>query len=229
MYKAKNQVVRNEVVRNEFESAELELFDPYKAYGELVESLKIGVVVIDDVGEIRVWNSKAENIFGYSKKEALGRNFMDMAVTEDGGSRILSAYNRLVDRTVEGNSSIQDVSTKKNGSPIYIELKFSRILIDGIPHVLGQFEDKVNNTTELDYLFHGLRDFITTVDLSSHLSKKFFDEYLGSLKERNPEEYELLASSPFYQIIERNFQSTPGYVKKIDKSITDFQSKSENA
>lgn len=67
------------------EAAARKLFgEPVRLYEGLVSNIPDAVVSIDQAGRILVWNEAAENMFGYSHKEATGRSLFELIVQREG-------------------------------------------------------------------------------------------------------------------------------------------------
>jgi PAS domain S-box-containing protein len=73
------------------EAAARKLFEePVRLHKGLVSNMPDAVVSIDQAGRILVWNAAAENMFGYSRKEATGHSLFELIVQrEDRGSAAL--------------------------------------------------------------------------------------------------------------------------------------------
>jgi PAS domain S-box-containing protein len=66
--------------------------DNEKLYREIANSVKDAVIMVNDKARVTLWNSSAEEIFGYSNSEAIGKNIHELVVpfsmSADGRTRI---------------------------------------------------------------------------------------------------------------------------------------------
>lgn len=103
----------------------------------LVEQAPDAMVFADTTGIIRVWNSAAERIFGFSKSAALGES-LNIIIPERLRAAHWQGFRRAI---VEGATKYQGqaLSTKSvrsDGTRIYVELSFA-IIVDPKGEVLG--------------------------------------------------------------------------------------------
>lgn len=95
----------------------------------LIEQSPDAMVFADTTGIIRVWNSAAERIFGFSKSAALGES-LNIIIPERLRAAHWQGFRRAI---VEGATKYQGqaLSTKSvrsDGTRIYVELSFAIIL-----------------------------------------------------------------------------------------------------
>ncbi len=89
--------------------AEQALRDSEERYRLIVDNALDAIIVIDQHGIILGWNPRAEKIFGWSRQEALGQDFLDLMVPAEDRETRLAARRRfletgesaLIDRRVE--------------------------------------------------------------------------------------------------------------------------------
>lgn len=104
-------------------------------YRQIVEKAADAIIFADKEGIIRLWNSGAEAIFGYSREEALGET-LDLIVPEKLRERHWEGYrNVMVTGVTKYGSEVLAVPAIRNdGSRISVE--FTIILLkdsDGEP------------------------------------------------------------------------------------------------
>jgi PAS domain S-box-containing protein len=103
----------------------------------LVEQSPDGIVFADKAGTIRVWNSAAERIFGFTASDALGAN-LNIIIPE----RLRDAHWRgferaLAERTTKyTGQALPTRAIRSDGTQIYVELSFT-VVIDEKGDVLG--------------------------------------------------------------------------------------------
>jgi PAS domain S-box-containing protein len=84
-----------------------------------VEKTPLAVIEWNSAFEVMEWNPMAEKIFGYSKKEAMGRHPVNLIVRENLRTKIVETWERLLDQK-GGTRSTNENQTKK-GETIYCE------------------------------------------------------------------------------------------------------------
>jgi PAS domain S-box-containing protein len=97
-------------------------------YKQIVDFSQDGILFADREGTIRLWNTGAETIFGYSAREALGQS-LDLIIPEKLRERHWEGYYRVMDtgETRYGNELLKVPALRKNGKRLSIE--FSILLV----------------------------------------------------------------------------------------------------
>jgi PAS domain S-box-containing protein len=94
----------------------------------IVERAPDGIIFADAGGIIRLWNSGAETIFGYSASEAIGQD-VDMIIPEKLRERHRQGYRKVMETGV--SKYMQELlavpATRKDGARISIE--FSIVIL----------------------------------------------------------------------------------------------------
>lgn len=103
----------------------------------LVEQSPDAIIFADPEGTVRVWNARAETLFGYSAAEAIGRN-LDFIIPEHLRARHWEGYARAIaaGRTRPDARPMLTRATHKDGSKLYAEFAFG-IVTDASQRVLG--------------------------------------------------------------------------------------------
>jgi PAS domain S-box-containing protein len=73
----------------------IELFQTPLGCEELVEAIGDAIVVADASGAIKIWNSAAERLFGFTQSEALG-NSLDLIIPERLQARHWTGYGKTM-------------------------------------------------------------------------------------------------------------------------------------
>ena len=103
----------------------------------VVEQSPDAIIFADKEGAIRLWNARAEAIFGFSAEEAIGKN-LDIIIPE----RLRAAHWRgfesalAAGETKYAGRSMTTRSAHKDGRTIYVELSFA-LLKDRSDAVIG--------------------------------------------------------------------------------------------
>ena len=91
-------------------------------YQQIVEEAQDAIVFADQDGIIRLWNSGAEAIFGYSAEEALGQT-LDLIVPEKMRERHWEGYRRVMESGITryGSEVLAVPALNKDNSRISVE------------------------------------------------------------------------------------------------------------
>jgi PAS domain S-box-containing protein len=94
----------------------------------IVEDAQAGIIFADEGGIIRLWNSGAEAMFGYTAAEAIGQT-MEMIIPEKHRARHDEGYARVMKTgiTKYGRDALAVPALRKDGSRISIE--FTIVLV----------------------------------------------------------------------------------------------------
>ena len=92
----------------------------------LVEQAPDAMIFADREGTIRVWNTRAEEMFGYAAGEAIGRS-LDLIIPEHLRAAHWQAYHRAIaaGRTRSDGEPMLTRATHKDGGKLYVELAFA--------------------------------------------------------------------------------------------------------
>jgi PAS domain S-box-containing protein len=103
----------------------------------LVEQSPDAIIFADTKGIIRVWNSAAERIFGFSESDALGANLNIIIPEHLRGAHWRGFERALAERTTKyAGQALPTRSIRADGAQIYVELSFA-IVLDVEGGVLG--------------------------------------------------------------------------------------------
>jgi PAS domain S-box-containing protein len=91
-------------------------------YREIVEKAQDAVIYSDREGLIRLWNTGAETIFGYSTSEALGQS-IDLIIPESLRNRHWEGYRRVMaeGRSRYASELLAVPAARKDGGRISVE------------------------------------------------------------------------------------------------------------
>ena len=94
----------------------------------IVENSPMAILFADREGKIRLWNSGAETVFGYTAKEALGQS-LDLIVPERQRQRHWEGWDKVMASGVTkyGRDQLAVPAMRKDGSRISIE--FNVVLV----------------------------------------------------------------------------------------------------
>lgn len=91
-------------------------------YQQIIEGAQDAIIFADKEGIIRLWNSGAEAIFGYSAEEAIGET-LDLIVPEKLREKHWEGYRKVMDTGVTkyGSDILAVPALKKDDSRISVE------------------------------------------------------------------------------------------------------------
>src|SRR6266545_1711725 len=94
----------------------------------IVADAQVGIIFADEGGMIRLWNSGAEAMFGYTAAEAIGQS-MEMIIPEKHRARHDEGYARVMQTGVTkyGREALAVPALRKDGTRISIE--FTIVLV----------------------------------------------------------------------------------------------------
>jgi PAS domain S-box-containing protein len=98
----------------------------------IVENSPDAMIFADREGKIRLWNSGAEAMFGYSAREALGQS-LDIIIPENLRGRHWEGYNRTMatEETKYGKDLLAVPGIKKDGTRISLEFSIVMVRDEG--------------------------------------------------------------------------------------------------
>ncbi|SEP95790.1 ATP-binding protein [Thalassovita taeanensis] len=101
-----------------------------------------GLIIIGEMGEIRIYNPACERIFGYLANEVIGQN-VSMLMTKPDASvhdAVLLRYQQEKNRRIDWTGR-EETGRRKDGSTFPIELTVSEILVQGERLFVGIVRD----------------------------------------------------------------------------------------
>jgi PAS domain S-box-containing protein len=143
---------------------------------ELLDNSPDAMLALSPEGTVVYWNKGAEDTFGYSRDEAIGRELSELIIPADRVEAEEKCFNEVMD---SGHSTFESLRKKKDGSLIYVDIS-TRVILDDQCHVKFILSSKRNITerkiieetrqsSELRYrrLFESARDGILILDADS--------------------------------------------------------------
>ena len=126
--------------RKQAEKAIRESEEKFKA---IAGSAKDAIIMMDNEGDISYWNKAAEEIFGYSAHEALGKElhlFLAPRKYHDAYARGILTFKRTGRGHAVGKT-LELEAVRENGTKFPIELSVSAVKIEGKWHATGIVRD----------------------------------------------------------------------------------------
>lgn len=109
----------------------------------LSSALPEALILIDYKGTIKYWNSAAERLFGFSAKEAFGKDLHQLIAPKgfyEDYKKGLEKF-RLTGKGPMIKNSIEIVAIKKDGTEFPLEISLSPIKVKGLWHALAIVRD----------------------------------------------------------------------------------------
>jgi diguanylate cyclase (GGDEF)-like protein/PAS domain S-box-containing protein len=129
----------------------------------IIRNVMDGIIMINELGEIQGFNPAAEEIFGYSQQDALGKN-MKMLMPEPDQGRHDSYIKRYLETGkahILGVRGREVTASRKNGEEFPMEMSVSEMLLGGHRYFIGitrditdrkRAEKKIAHLAHYDYL-----------------------------------------------------------------------------
>lgn len=127
----------------ELQSKSAELAESMEKFRLISSAAQDAIVIIGKDAEVVHWNRAAEQLFGYSEAEALGRNLHEMIVPAPMRDFARAGYQKF-EQTGQGimiGKTIQASSLRKGGDEFPIELSISAVKLQNSWHALSIIRD----------------------------------------------------------------------------------------
>jgi PAS domain S-box-containing protein len=136
------------VIRDLTARARLEqgLRDSEAQHRAVIDTAVDGIIIIDKLGTVRMYNPACEKMFGFSLDEVLGRNVKMLMPSPyfDEHDRYLQNYAETRDRKIIGIGR-QVIGRRKDGTTFPMELSVGETMIGGKPLFVGVLRDITAN------------------------------------------------------------------------------------
>ncbi|MFZ2163556.1 MAG: diguanylate cyclase [Sideroxyarcus sp.] len=129
----------------------------------IISNVMDGIITINDAGEIQGFNPAAEQIFGYSLQEVMGKN-LNMLMPEPARSAhdgYIKRYLQTGQAQILGVRGREVAAVRKNGETFPLELSASEMMLGGSRYFIGIVRDiterklaeqKIAHLAHYDYL-----------------------------------------------------------------------------
>jgi len=151
----------------------------------IIHNVMDGIITISELGEIQGFNPAAEQIFGHTQQDALGKNvkiLMPESVHNDFDA-YLYQYLHASQSKAQGIRGHEAIGLRKNGEQFPVELSVSEMLLGGMRYFIGivrditerkQAEQKIAHLAHYDFLtdLPNRALFLDTLEHSISLAKR---------------------------------------------------------
>jgi PAS domain S-box-containing protein len=137
-------------------------------FRQITNSVKDAIILVDEESKVAYWNQASERTFGYTSKEAIGKNIHELVVPtsmcQEGRDRIEQSV-KIFSETGLGYFTVGNVELigrHKNGIEFPVELSISPIKLSGKWNAVGVVKDlserkrSDQKTKEAEQLYHAL-------------------------------------------------------------------------
>ncbi len=128
----------------------------------LLESIAEGVVAVDTAGRAIYINNQAEQLFGFTEKEVLGKVFNEMVAAEDERGAVTPLDKRPLQLAINGkpSMSLSYYMIRKDRTKVPVSATASPVMLEGkVAGAIGTYRD-VSKEKEID---QAKADFISLV------------------------------------------------------------------
>ncbi len=146
-------------------------------FRSICETAKDAIIVMDGAGNISYWNKAAEDIFGFSAHEALGKCLHDLIVPEPYRKKFTEGFSKFQGKG-EGpviGETLEIEGLKKNGKVFPTELSISSLQLNGHWHAVGVIRDITKRRENIEELIRATED----LKHSNEELKEFTDMAVG--------------------------------------------------
>ncbi len=129
-------------ITEQIKSKEL-LQESEKKFRTITTTAQDAILIMNDEGNIIYWNESAENIFGYTQEEAIGKELHPLLSPERFQEAYRKGFNHFI-KTGEGSvigKTIELSALKKDGTEFPIELSLSANMKNGKWEAIGMIRD----------------------------------------------------------------------------------------
>lgn len=116
----------------------------------IADAAKDAMIMMDPMGKVSFWNDAAEQIFGFTREEVLGKHLHNIIAPKQYHQVFRKAFCRFqVDGTGDAvGKTLELTAVKKDGTTFQVDLSMSAVNIGGKWHALGIIRDVTHKKEE---------------------------------------------------------------------------------
>ena len=151
----------------------------------VIQNVMDGIISINEAGEIQGFNPAAEQIFGYSQQDILGKNIKALLSEHDSEQHdaCIHQYLHAEPGKILGIRGREMLAIRKNGEAFPMELSLSKMILGGQNYFVGIARDiterklaeqKISHLAHYDFLtdLPNRALFLNSLELSLSLAKR---------------------------------------------------------
>jgi PAS domain S-box-containing protein len=140
-----------------------ELFEKNQFFEKAVAGTPLAFIYFDTNSIIKRWNTAAEIIFGYTAKEAIGKNIVDLIVPKNIVAEINEVIEAVFDET--GGAIKQNINITKSGKRILCkwhnaEIKDKNNKVIGLTSIVEDITERTKIAQDLENTNKSLQDLV---------------------------------------------------------------------
>jgi len=185
----------NERLEKEVAIESKELFEKNQFFEKMMAKTPLAFIYFDTNLKVQIWNPAAETIFGYTAKEAIGKNVVDLIVNQDIKAEIHEVIKSVFDDSAKQNQQNENIT--KSGKRIICNwyntaIKDENDKVIGLSSLVEDVTKHIKIATELEETNQSLQDmvYVASHDLQVPLvsMEGFASEVLDSQKDKLDED-----------------------------------------
>ena len=118
-----------------------QLVESEEKFRTMADSANSAIFTMDDQGRISFWNQLAEQIFGWSGTEAIGRDMYQLLQLESDRPPGPAGETALIGRSLPAGRNLEICGRRKNGQLLPLELSLAVVQLHGRRHTIGIAND----------------------------------------------------------------------------------------
>jgi len=190
-YKGRPAIMGNVIDITQRKQAEENLRESEEIFKSISASAQDGIIMIDNGGNILYWNKAAQRIFGYTEKEAIGKEMHIFLVPEKYHKAYRKGFSKFK-KTGHGpviGKTLELSAIRKDGVKFPIELSVSAMRIRGKWHSIGivrditqrkQAEERIKHLNAVLRAIRNVNQLITTEKDRERLLKGACENLFGT-------------------------------------------------
>jgi len=211
-------------------NAEIKLKESEAKFRAITSFAQDGIILLDNKGEIGYWNPASKKIFGYTKKEAIGKKLHMLLAPKQFHNKILKGFNQFKE-TGKGKAigkTLELEGVNKEGKSVPIEISLSALKLKNKWYALAlvrdnserkaawtSLEETINELVKINEKLgvvgrltrHDARNKLTVILNNIFLAKKRLDEdqetlgYLQSIDSAVDQMKEIFEFARAYEMV----------------------------